>query len=235
MTVFGEARLGRMAYAAMLILLFCFDFAKAPIQHYLMAQHDQAIRDLSSPAVMARKPEANPIINGKPMPLMPKGGADVLRDIAASGRKPTEADMEKLRAAAQAPMADLSIDPEVQRLVDRRALFEGLHIANAIAMTAITVIGLLWMVSSRLRDIGASQSLLWVLLAPVFIPKFVAIPLSTLAVEAITVFFFGVLLLLAVIPAAGSGPIFPKRPPPAPAPVAAAKPRSGQFGKLGSP
>ncbi|OWV93109.1 hypothetical protein ATY81_25535 [Rhizobium sp. R72] len=64
-----------------------------------------------------------------------------------------------------------------------------LYVIAAIAMTAITVIGLLYLLSSRLRDIGWPQYLIWVLLTPVFLPKFIAIPLPALATQGITLFF----------------------------------------------
>jgi hypothetical protein len=83
-----------------------------------------------------------------------------------------------------------------------------------------------------LRDIGWPQYLLWVLLAPVFLPKFIAIPLSAAAIQGINVFFYGVLLILAFIPTEDTGPNSLMRQPVV-LPVTV-KRRPGQFGKLGT-
>lgn len=244
MTIFGNARLGRVGYAAFLVAMICFDFAKAPVEHYVMTLHDQATKDLSSPAVMALKPEANFTINGHQMPLMPKAMQDAFREAAKPGHRNQEADIQKLREATQRSVDEMmaggpATNPEVARLVDARAFYQILHVVLAIAMTAITVVGLLWMVSGRLRDIGTSQYLLPVLLAPFFVPRLVAV--SDPVRLGITVFFFAVLLILAFIPAPGSGPLLPRRPPAVPpvAPTPTAPPVAGrrqavQFGKLGS-
>lgn len=237
MTIFGQSRLTRIAYAVLLLLMFGFDFAKDPIEHYIMAEHDQAARELMAPRPASSTGNAGTRqINGQNMPLMFKGQEEVVKQIAASGHKPTAEEMEKLRAAAvhgamQMAMGAAAGDAETATLVARRSFFETLYLVAAIAMTAITVIGLLYMVSSRLRDIGWPQYLLWVLLTPVFLPELIAIPLPAPAIQGIAVFFYGVLLILAFVPGEGTNPStrYKLAQPPA-----LAKRRPGQFGKLGT-
>lgn len=238
MTIFGDSRLGCISYAIVLVLMVCFDFAKSPVEHFIISMHDEAARELVAPRTTRSDARQVPAENNaRSMPLMFKGQEDAVRSIVNSGRKPGPSDMEKLRAATQASIAQAIIDgpdsdPQTKRLAYDRAFFEMLFPIAAIIMTGITVIGLLWMVSSRLRDIGWPQYLLWVLLTPVFLPKFIAIPLAAPAILGINVFFYGVLLILAFIPTEDTVPKSPTRQPPVP-PVTV-KRRPGQFGKLGT-
>lgn len=232
MTIFGQSRLTRITYAVLLLLMFCFDFAKDPIERLIMAEHDQAARELMAPRTGTA---VGGEVSGKNMPLMFKGQEELVKQVAASGRKPTAEDMQNFRAMAakgaiQMAMGTGAGDAETAKLVARRSFFETLYMVAAIAMTAITIVGLLYMVSSWLRDIGWSQYLLWLLLAPVFLPRFFAIPLPTLAIQGITCFFYGMLLVLAFIPGEDSSP-------PARYKLAqptSAKRRPGQFGRLGT-
>ncbi|MDR9818916.1 hypothetical protein RJJ63_06325 [Rhizobium hidalgonense] len=235
MTIFGQSRLTRITYAALLLLMFCFDFAKDPIERLIMAEQDQAARELMAPRPAGRTgTAAGGEVSGKNMPLMFKGQEELVKQIAASGRKPTAEDMQNLRAMAVRGAVQMTVgagasDADTAKLVARRSFFETLSIVAAITMTAITIVGLLYMVSSGLRDIGWPQYLLWMLLAPVFVPRFIAIPLPLLAIQGIIFFFYGVLLILAFIPGENSSP--PTRcklAQPSPA-----RPRPGQFGKLG--
>ncbi|WP_156667114.1 hypothetical protein [Rhizobium bangladeshense] len=236
MTIFGQSRLTRITYAVLLLLMFCFDIAKDPIERLIMAEHDQASRELMAPRSTGGTGTAvGGEVSGKNMPLMFKGQEELVKQIAASGRKPTAEDMQNLRAMAAKGATQMTLrvrasDAETAKLVSRRSFFETLYMVAGIAMTAITIVGLLYMVSSRLRDIGWPQYLLWLLLAPVFSPRFFAIPLPTLAIQGITFFFYGALLVLAFIPGEDSSP--PARyklAQPTPA-----KRRPGQFGRLGT-
>ncbi|TLX00206.1 hypothetical protein [Rhizobium sp. MHM7A] len=236
MTIFGQSRLTRITYAVLLLLMFCFDIAKDPIERLIMAEHDQASRELMAPRSTGGTGTAvGGEVSGKNMPLMFKGQEELVKQIAASGRKPTAEDMQNLRAMAAKGATQMTLrvgasDAETAKLVSRRSFFETLYMVAGIAMTAITIVGLLYMVSSRLRDIGWPQYLLWLLLAPVFLPRFFAIPLPTLAIQGITFFFYGALLVLAFIPGEDSSP--PARyklAQPTPA-----KRRPGQFGRLGT-
>jgi len=236
MTIFGQSRLTRITYAVLLLLMLCFDFAKDPIERLIMAEHDQAARELMAPRSTAGTGTAvGGEVSGKNMPLMFKGQEEMAKQIAASGRKPTAEDMQNQRAMAAKGAIQMTLgvganNAETAKLVSRRSFFETLYMVAAIAMTAITVVGLLYMVSSRLRDIGWPQYLLWLLLAPVFLPRFFVIPLPVLAIQGITFFFYGVLLVLAFIP--GEDPSPPGRYKLAqPTPV---KRRPGQFGRLGT-
>ena len=240
MTIFGESKLGRIGYAILLVLMFCFDFAKDPIERFIMTQHDQAARELMAPRPVsdAAAGAKRPAGNGKNMPLMFPGQEKALNDLVASGRKPTPEDMEKLRAATAAGAMSMilgggaSVDRRAADLAARRSMFETLHFISVIAMTAVTVIGLLYMVSSRIRHIGWPQYVMLVPLAPVFIPKFVAIPLPDIAIQGIAIFFYAVLLVLAFIP--GDGPRPSDRYPMGARAPAPAKRKPGQFGRLGT-
>ncbi|MBX4872519.1 hypothetical protein HJA87_13935 [Rhizobium bangladeshense] len=236
MTIFGQSRLTRITYAVLLLLMFCFDIAKDPIERLIMAEHDQASRELMAPRSTGGTGTAvGGEVSGKNMPLMFKGQEELVKQIAASGRRPTAEDLQNLRAMAAKGATQMRLrvgasDAETAKLVSRRSFFETLYMVVGIAMTAITIVGLLYMVSSRLRDIGWPQYLLWLLLAPVFLPRFFAIPLPTLAIQGITFFFYGALLVLAFIPGEDSSP--PARyklAQPTPA-----KRRPGQFGRLGT-
>ncbi|WP_427145004.1 hypothetical protein [Rhizobium pisi] len=102
MSIFGQSRLARISYAVLLLLMFCFDFAKDPIQRLIMAEHDQAARELMAPRPANSKGTAvGGVVSGKDMPLMFKGQEELVKRIAASGRKPT--DMQNLRALAVNP------------------------------------------------------------------------------------------------------------------------------------
>jgi len=253
MTIFGQSRLGRIAYAILLILMFGFDFAKDPIERFIISQQDEAARQLMAPrpakagsaTAVSQTANAKTVtgrningraVNGGPMPLMFNGQEEMIKQMAASGRRPTSEEMAKLRAttvvgATQMMMGGASTDKETASLVARRSTFEMLYIVAAIAMTAVTIIGLLYMVSSRLRDIGWPQYLLWAFLAPVFLPKFIAVPLPAVAIQGIAVFFYGVLLILAFIPSGGFGPPAYRVAPP---PRVVVKRKPGQFGRLGT-
>lgn len=237
MTIFGQSRLTRITYAVLLLLMFCFDFAKDPIERLIMAEHDQAARELMAPRPASSvRTAVGGEVSGKNMPLMFKGQEEMVKQIAASGRKPTAEDMQNIRAMAAKGAMQMTLgvgasDAETAKLVARRSFFETLYMVAAIAMTAITIVGLLYIVSSRLRDIGWPQYLLWVPLAPVFLPRFLAIPLPALAIQGITLFFYGVLLVLAFIPGEDSSP--PTRYKLAQSPTPA-KRRPGQFGRLGT-
>ncbi|NYJ10063.1 uncharacterized membrane protein YhaH (DUF805 family) [Rhizobium leguminosarum] len=237
MTIFGQSRLTRITYAVLLLLMFCFDFAKDPIERLIMGEHDQAARELMAPRPAGSTGTAvGGEVSGKNMPLMFKGQEELVKQIAASGRKPTAEDMQNLRAMAVKGAIQMAVgvgasDAETAKLVARRSFFETLYVVAAIAMTAITIVGLLYIVSSRLRDIGWPQYLLWVLLAPVFLPRFLAIPLPALAIQGIAFFFYGVLLVLAFIPGEDSNPPTQYKLAQSPTP---AKRRPGQFGRLGT-
>ncbi|WP_116405389.1 hypothetical protein [Rhizobium leguminosarum] len=160
MTIFGQSRLTRITYAVLLLLMFCFDFAKDPIQRLIVAEQDQAARELMAPRPVSSVGTAvGGEVSGKNMPLMFKGQEELVKQIAASGRKPTAEDMENLRAMAAKGAMQMTLgvgagDAETAKLVARRSFFETLYMVAAIAMTATTIVGLLYIVSGRLRDIG---------------------------------------------------------------------------------
>jgi uncharacterized membrane protein YhaH (DUF805 family) len=236
MTIFGDYRLGRIGYAIVLILMLAFDFAKGPIQHAIIVMHDKVASELMAPRVVKKDdPSSLGKINGRTMPLMLKGQEDAIRSIVNSREKLSRAEIDqRLRAATLGSILTFETnhpaDPEVRRLADTRWYLDMLYPLAVILMTAITVLGFLWMVSSRLRDIGWPQAVLWVMVTPIFLPKFVRIPLPALAVQGISLLFYIALLALAFIP----GKDARNAPPPGPArPQAIMKRRPGQFGRLG--
>jgi Cu/Ag efflux protein CusF len=237
MTIFGDSRLGRVGYAIVLILMFAFDFAKGPIEHMIMAMHDKAANELMAPhPVKNFDPEAGKI-NGKTMPLMLEGQEDAIRDIINSKTKLSRAEIEeKMRVATLKSIAKFETnhpaDPEITQLANTRSFYATLFPIAVIVMTGITVVGLLWMVSSRLRDIGWPQFVLWILLAPVFLPKFIHLPLSEMAVHSISLFFYTGLFALAFVPGEDARNATPTGA--ARTADIVIKQRSGQFGRLGT-
>lgn len=238
MTIFGDSRIGRIGYAIVLILMFSFDFAKAPVEHYIMRLHDQTAEELMKPhAVQPGDISDAGTINGRQMPLMLEGQEDAIRDIVNSKTKLSRAEIEKrLEAATRKSVQKFETNspagPNIGTLADDRLFYETLYPIAVIVMTGITVVGLLWMVSSRLRDIGWPQALLWVLLAPVFVPKFVHVPLPEMAVHAISLFFYTAIFALAFIPGESTRSAPPRlelQPQATPA-----RRSSSQFGRLGT-
>ena len=49
MTIFGESRLGRVGYVLIALLMVAFDFAKAPIEKFIVHQHDIIAEQLLNP------------------------------------------------------------------------------------------------------------------------------------------------------------------------------------------
>ncbi|MDB5526836.1 MAG: hypothetical protein JWM58_4599 [Rhizobium sp.] len=238
MTIFGDSRLGRISYAIVLILMFAFDFAKGPIERYIMVMHDKAANELMAPHIVKNDDQQNAgKINGKTMPFMLKEQEDAIRSIVDSGVKLSRVEIEaRLGAATQKSILTFEgnrpVDPEVQRLADTRSYLAMLYPIAVIFMTGITVVGLLWMVSSRPRDIGWPQVVLWILLTPVFLPKFVHVPLPDLAIHGISLFFYTALFVLAFIPGEGARTESPAGR--APLQPVVTKRQSGQFGRLGT-
>jgi uncharacterized membrane protein YhaH (DUF805 family) len=176
------------------------------------------------------------------MPFMLKAHEEIIRDVLKSGRKMSSAELKAeldRRLKDVSPLSILSFEtnkparPEVEELANKRSALAAAYPIAVLAMTAITIIALLWMVSSRLRDIGWPQYYLWILLAPVFLPKFLEIPLTALAAQGLNLLFHAGVVFLALIPREGdrSAPP-PSIPTQAPLPMPAR--RSGQFGRLGT-
>ena len=243
MTIFGESRLGRIGYAIMILLMLCFDFAKAPIEKYLVRQHDLVAEELLAPRpVKEPRPVETGKINGREMPFMLKAHEDIIRDVLKSGRKMSSAELKaeiEKRLKNVSPLSILAFEtnkparPHVEKLAAKRLQLAASYPIAVFIMTALTVIALLWMVSSRLRDIGWPQYYLWILSAPVFLPRFLEIPLAPLAAQGLNLLFHAGIVLLALVPSEDDEPPAPVVPVPVPQ-AAPAKRRPGQFGRLGS-
>ena len=240
MTIFGDSRLGRIGYAVMILLMLGFDFAKAPIEKYLVRQHDLVAEQLLAPRPMKDPaPVETGKINGREMPFMLKAHEDIIRDMVKSGRPMSKAEIER-RLKDVSPLSVLAFETnkparaDVKALTNKRWQLGAAYPVAVFAMTAITVIALLWMVSSRLRDIGWPQYYLWILIGPVFLPRFLEIPLAPLAAQGLNLLFHAGAVLLALIPTEGDDPA--PRPPvtPSPVPAAVATRRPGRFGRLGA-
>jgi hypothetical protein len=245
MTVFGNSTLGRVGYGIMILLMLAFDYAKSPIERYLVRQHDLVAEKLMTPRpVVDAASDETGKINGREMPFMLKAHEDIIRDLAKSGRRMSKAELEaevEKRLRSVSPLSILSMETnkpvprEIRELESRRSALAAAYPMAVLAMTAIVIVTLLWMVSSRLRDIGWPQYYLWILLAPVFLPRFLAIPLAPMAAQGLNLLFHAGVVFLALIPSEGD------RPEPPAAPVAlransaavAAPRRTGRFGRLG--
>jgi hypothetical protein len=160
-----------------------------------------------------------------------------VRDIVKSGRKYSKKELEAI-ISARLKETPLSFTPnqkapqEVVDLANRHSMLGALYPMAVIAMTAITIITLLWMVSARLRDIGWPQFWLFAIIAPVFLPRLIALPLPGEIVQVLGWLFYAGIAVLAFVPAGG----FASGPPPA---AMAVKPvtvqrQPGQFGRLGT-
>lgn len=168
---------------------------------------------------------------------------DIIRDLAKSGRKMSKADLQaelKRRLQNVSPLSILAMETnkpvpkEIRELETKRSALAVAYPIAVFVMTGLTIVALLWMVSSRLRDIGWPQYYLWILLAPVFLPRFLEMPLAPLAAQGLNLLFHAGVIFLALIPSESDA-----TPPPVPvklranATTAAAQRRTAQFGRLG--
>jgi uncharacterized membrane protein YhaH (DUF805 family) len=110
--------------------------------------------------------------------------------------------------------------------------------AVAVLMTLATFGLLVWIISGRLRDIGLPQYSVWIALSPFLLTKFFSFP--ELAIQAMTIGFFAMLGIIAIIPPQG-GSDKEDAPPKArrlhemPEPSNPIKRSPGQFGRRGLP
>jgi uncharacterized membrane protein YhaH (DUF805 family) len=242
MTIFGSSRLGRLGYVIAIILMLTFDLIKGPVERYLVKQHDLAAEQLLAPRPVTDSHKLDSgELNGREMPFMLKAHQDIVRDLAGSGRKMSKAELEAeigKRLARTPPISSLGFETnkpvprDVGDLAERRSFFAAAFPIAVLVMTAATIVALLWMVSSRLRDIGWPQYLLWLLIAPIFVPKFLALPLSPVAAQLVGLVFYMGVAFIALIPGEG------QRPRPVPAAAGAptvVRRRPTQFGRLSSP
>lgn len=239
MSIFGESRLGRIGYVVLILLMLGFDFAKQPIERYIVRLQDATAEELLKPRkVIDDRPADVSTINGRPMPFMMQAHEDIVRDIVKSGRKYSKKELEAV-INARLKQAQLSFTPNHQApkhvvdLANRHSALGTLYPMAVIAMTAITVITMLWMVSARLRDIGWPQFWLFAIIAPVFLQRLIALPLPADVVQVLGWVFYAGIAVLAFVPAGGfaSGP-----PSPTAITVKAVTVRRqpGQFGRLGT-
>lgn len=243
MTVFGQSRLGRIGYVIMCLLMLAFDFGKEPVQRYIMKLHDQAASDAMKPGKIPQAPADLGRIKGKDLPFMLKGHENAIREIVNS---PTKLSKEEIRKRLQdairnTPLTfqpNFPIDRDIRQAEANRETFSMLYVVAVIAMTAVTIIGLLWMVSARLRDIGWPQYYLWILLAPVFLPKVMGLSTPHLMAQGVNILFLAAVFGLALIPSEGTGGDAAK-PPSEPQPSLKSMPAvTGKgrrhFGRLGA-
>ncbi|CAN7671158.1 hypothetical protein [Rhizobium sp. LjRoot254] len=238
MSIFGESRLGRIGYIVIILLMLGFDFAKQPIERYIVRLQDATAEELLKPRKVTSDGSADvSMIKGRPMPFMMQAHEDIVRDIVKSGRKYSKKELEavisaRLKETPLSFMPNHDAPKEVVDLANRHSALTALYPAAVIAMTAITIITLLWMVSARLRDIGWPQFWLFAI-APVFLPRFIALPLPADVVQVLGWVFYAGIAVLALVPPGGfaSG-----SPPPATGAVqpVTVRRQSGQFGRLGT-
>lgn len=239
MSIFGESRLGRIGYILIVLLMLGFDFAKQPIERYIVRLQDATAEELLKPHKVTSDGSADvSMIKGRPMPFMMQAHEDIVRDIAKSGRSYSKKELEavinaRLKETPLSFMPNHQAPKEVVDLANRHAALAALYPAAVIAMTAITIITMLWMVSARLRDIGRPQFWLFAIVAPVFLPRFIALPLPGEFAQALDWVFYAGIAVLAFVPPGGfaSG-----SPPPGTVAVktVTVQRRPGQFGRLGT-
>ncbi|UVC08057.1 hypothetical protein IHQ71_23300 [Rhizobium sp. TH2] len=239
MSIFGESRLGRIGYIVIILLMLGFDFAKQPIERYIVRLQDATAEELLKPRKVTSDGSADvSMIKDRPMPFMMQAHEDIVRDIVKSGRKYSKKELEavisaRLKETPLSFMPNHNAPKEVVDLANRHSALSALYPMAVIAMTAITIITLLWMVSARLRDIGWPQFWLFAIIAPVFVPRLMALPLPAEIAQVLGWLFYSGIAVLAFIPAGGfaSGP-----PPPTAATVqpVTVRRQSGQFGRLGT-
>ena len=96
MTIFGESRLGRIGYTVIVLLMLGFDFAKQPIERYIVRLQDATAEELLKPRKVTSDGSADvSVINGRPMPFMMQAHEDIVRDIVKSGRKYSKKDSRR--------------------------------------------------------------------------------------------------------------------------------------------
>jgi hypothetical protein len=238
MSIFGESRLGRIGYIVIILVMLGFDFAKQPIERYIVRLQDATAEELLKPRKVTSDGSAVvSVVKGRPMPLMMQAHEDIVRDIVKSGRKYSKKELEAL-INARLKETPLSFTPnhkapqDVIDLANRHSALTALYPEAVIAMTAITIITLLWMVSARLRDIGWPQYWLFAIIAPVFVPRLIALPVPGEIVQVLGWVFYAGIAILAFVPAGG----FASGPPPTAIPVKplTVRRQPGQFGRLGT-
>ncbi len=92
-----------------------------------------------------------------------------------------------------------------QRRKSRRLLPVKHHATRRSLLTAVTVPVLIWMVTGRVRDIGWSQGVAYAVLGLFFLPKFMGSLLPTGVLHVTAPAFFLLLVVIGLIPSAGSG------------------------------
>jgi len=239
MSIFGESRLGRIGYIVTILLMLGFDFAKQPIERYIVRLQDATAEELLKPRLVVSDGSADvSVINSRPMPFTMQAHEDIVRDIVKSGRKYSKKELEAV-INARLKETSLSFTPnhqapkEIVDLANRHSLLTAFYPAAVIAMTAITIITMLWMVSARLRDIGWPQFWLFAIVAPVFLPRFIALPLPIEVVQVLGWVFYAGIAVLAFVPPGG----FASGSPPSAAVTvnpATVRRQPGQFGRLGT-
>jgi hypothetical protein len=239
MPLFRNHTLGRKGYVIMIFIMVAFDFAKTPIERLSMVPHDMVAQQLSAPRPLPKSDIANQkvIVGDRNMPLMFEGQAQAVDAIVKSGKRPTDAEIEAFRQETIKSILYNKTNGNTEQdgtsaLVAGRTILMTLQPMVALALTALTIVGLLWMLSGRLRDIGWPPALMYCILAPVFLPKLLGVTMPPLAETTAIGLFYGAIVLLALPP-------FPEKtrtePEVAPVTLSLYAPRKGgQFGKLGS-
>lgn len=239
MPLFGNHTLGRKGYVIMILVMVAFDFAKGPIEKLSMVPHDLVAQQLTSHRPLPKADIANQkvVAGDRNMPLMFEGQAEAVDAMIRSGKRPTDAEMEAFRQETIKSILYNETNGGTKQdgtaaLVAGRTLLMTLQPMVALVLTALTIIGLLWMLSGRLRDIGWPSTLMYCILAPVFLPKLLGITMPPLAETIAIGLFYGAIILLALPPFPENSRTESDAAPVTPSPYAPRK--KGQFGKLGS-
>jgi hypothetical protein len=239
MSLFGNHKLGRKGYVIMILVMMAFDFAKGPIEQLSMMPHDLVAQQLSGPHPSPASDIANQrvVVGDRGMPLIFDGQARAVDAIVKSGKRPTDAEMEAFRQETIKSILYNKTNGSTEQsgtaaLVAGRTFLMTIQPMVALALTALTIVGLLWMLSGRLRDIGWPPALMYCVLAPVFLPKLLGVTMPPPAETIAMWLFYAAIVLLALPPFPQSGGIKPQFGP-TPQPQHTAR-KKGQFGKLGT-
>ncbi|MGR6465599.1 hypothetical protein [Rhizobium sp. PAMB 3182] len=243
MSLFSGNRLGRAWFIAFFVLLAAFDFAKAPVEKFMVQLQDQESAALMAPTPLSPEQAehwkavetSKRFSNGrqpKDMPLMLRAQEDFVR----SDGKMSEAEFKARLMEDVATMNTNSPAPPpgLAGHVINRSIYEAIYFWAVIAMTGVTVVGLLYMVTGRVRDIGWTQIVSVFVLALFFAPRHFAPVLPTLVLQATSVAFYLSMIALAVIPTGGNFDFLGGKPQTAPVRQPSIPRKPGQFGRRGT-
>lgn len=249
MRLFLTNELGRLSYLLVLLAMIGFDLAKPHIEGYAARLGDNvsmsAFEDSREAAPQAAAPRKLPSFDklGSSPSLAPgavNGDGPILQFSTQmmAAREKARAEGRELTEGATRHLAFNVLKglPGNERATEKIATVaagQSIMPFVVLLLTAVTVPVLIWMVTGRVRDIGWSQGVAYAVLGLFFLPKFMGSLLPTGVLHVTTPAFFLLLVVIGLIPSAGSGwfgdrkPVYDLYVPPT------RRARRGEFGKRG--